>query len=118
LQHRAKITRCSSHNLASKVVHLKSSIFSHLSEGVGRIYPLRPYFSLSEHVTGTTITFKLTNNLITCFHNSSIIGGRLFFSLPKQNYWEGLEPPSPQVLNWVISTPMLYDLRLCSWWRH
>jgi len=56
----------------------------------------------SQEVTGTTITFKLTINFITCFHNSSIIRvGPLSFGPPQAKLLGGLDSPSPQG-----STPM------------
>jgi len=56
---------------------------------------LRPYFSLSEHVTGTTITFRLTNNLITCFHNRSVIEGDVYFLVPPSKIIGGTRPSVP-----------------------
>jgi len=53
LQYRAKITCCLSHNVASKLVH-KSFEFLLFKRRCGA-YPFRPYFSLSQKVTGTTI---------------------------------------------------------------
>jgi len=57
-------------------------IFSYLSEVVGNVHPL--YHTSRFH---RKLQELLTDNLITWFHNSSIIGGHLSFGPPKHYYW-------------------------------
>jgi len=72
-------------------------IFSHLNEGAGHADPLDQTSRFHKLHETPQDYCRLPNNSITCFHNSSIIGRNInILWSPKQNYWGGLDPSSPQ----------------------
>jgi len=97
------LTSCSSHYVISILVH-KISVLSYLTRGYGPINLLDYNFIVlafaGNYRKGITIIFRFVKNLITSFHNSSIIGGIFILWSPQAKLLRGLDLRPPRDL-WI-----------------